>query len=355
MAATGPRLIRQCPGKRSTVVAVTTGGLGDAILFSPVLKAARNLAGRVELIVASDLVRRVYEPAQEVDRVWVVDTNRRCDPRTWMRLLAVGARVRRETPPAVAVFAARMNAVLCRLVALACGALRIVMDPHPSEASTDLEVNLGLARRLGVEVGPDAVFVPVFAEEAVELEKRLARLGVRRFVAVYPSTPRPNRPQWPCRNLAEAAQRCTGPGVSVVVLGGRTEADQWRREVGDRPGFHVLAGDTDIRASAECLRRADLAICNDGGVMHLAGAVNSPLVGIMLNVSHHHHPPGRAAEVVHPAGLECFPCYPRRPRTCTDPAPCIDAVTVDAVVEAARRARRRAQTLRSPDDRGRLG
>ncbi|NOY80176.1 MAG: glycosyltransferase family 9 protein [Kiritimatiellaeota bacterium] len=324
-------------------VLVTMGGLGDAVLFSPAMAAAVRRSGeerRTVLLAASELVRAVYAPTPGLESVTVVDTNRRYSPETWWRLFRFGRRLRRVAPVGDLVFASRMAPRLCRLIFLAVRPKRVHMSPGPSACSTDLEVNVDLARRLAPDAAATDVFVPVPEQARQEAEAALNRSvgrSGRRFLALYPSVARPNRPRWPLANLARAAARILEAEHldCAVVLGSTGEGREWRGEVGEGAPFVSLAGELSISGTAAVLQRAALAVCNDGGVMHLAGAVGCPLVGIMPNVSRHHRPPGQAVRVLQPRKLACHPCHPRRPDRCRGPAECVRAISEDAVVAAA--------------------
>ena len=55
---------------QGSFLCITTGGLGDAILFSPLFRAIRNghKTARVDLFVSSPLVREVYQNSDVIDK-----------------------------------------------------------------------------------------------------------------------------------------------------------------------------------------------------------------------------------------------------------------------------------------------
>ncbi|MCP3931069.1 MAG: hypothetical protein GY705_18455, partial [Bacteroidetes bacterium] len=60
------------------LLAVSTGGLGDTVLFSPVFKALRSRYpnAAIELLAASNIVVDAYTPAKEINRIIRVDLDR---------------------------------------------------------------------------------------------------------------------------------------------------------------------------------------------------------------------------------------------------------------------------------------
>lgn len=328
---------------RSLVLA-SPGGLGDTILFSPVLRAARRRApgGRITLVVASPLARDLYAGCPEIDHIELLDTNRKLAPALYAQLLRLALASRRNGGADELVSAARVSPTLTQLYRWVFAARHVLAAPAPPASQTDLDVNTGLAQHLWPATTRRDVFVPDDAAAALQLATRLGVLGVAPavpLIAVYPSVERPNRPRWPLRLLAGVAgtlaQELHG---RVAIIGGARDGRDWAEACGTDPAVLNLAGQQSLREIAALLRRARLAICNDGGLMHLAGAVDAPLVALMPNTPPHYIPPGRHVVVVTPPCLTCFPCYPRRPQHCRA-APsvrCLDAITPDTVLAAAR-------------------
>ena len=83
---------------------------------------------------------------------------------------------------------------------------------------------------------------------------------------------------WPPGHYAELARALTQDGASVWVLGGpgETATAQLIAEAGG-PRVRDLTG-ADLRNAILALAAADAAVTNDSGLMHIACAVNRPLV-----------------------------------------------------------------------------
>ena len=94
-----------------------------------------------------------------------------------------------------------------------------------------------------------------------------------------------------------------------------------------------LAGKLSILGTASILQRCHLSICNDGGIMHVAGAVNCPVVAIMPNTPASYQPPGEKTVIIHP-NLPCaVKCKPNRPKSCEIPY-CLDEISEEQVANA---------------------
>ncbi len=328
----------------AVLVALTTGGLGDAVLFSPVLRAGQRLDVPTYLLTASPLTAAVYRTAPGLAGLSIVDANHPFRPGPWLALLRFAARIRRcgRGRTIVLACASRMNPRLCRGIARACRAGKLLMEPTPSPEKTDLEVNAEIARSLHPDASVDDAFVPAnpAAEKKVSEILRAEQAG--KYAVYYPSVPRPNRPRWALQRMARVAAAIQREfELTPVIVGGPSEADDWRRALrqippDERPHGLVLAGRLTPAESAACIRSAALAVCNDGGLMHVAGATGRPLVAIMPNTPLFYTPPGRRTRVLRPNGLACFPCYPHRPENCQDPARCIDRINAETVLAAAR-------------------
>lgn len=181
-----------------------------------------------------------------------------------------------------------------------------------------LDVNWRLMRELGwptsgpeTTVNLDGVVVPE------EFSAKLNSLALG-YVALMPGASNPKK-QWPMERFRGIAQRLKDKGLMTVAMGGPGE--DW----GDLADLDV-SGKLSILEGAKLLQGARLLVTNDTGLMHLAGAVGTPVVGVYGALTPVTHlPPGDGH------WLFCKPCAcPMRDLDiCT--RDCIDSTTLEEV------------------------
>ncbi|MEO6221954.1 MAG: glycosyltransferase family 9 protein [Vicinamibacterales bacterium] len=162
-----------------------------------------------------------------------------------------------------------------------------------------------------------------------------------RLVGLHVSGGRESK-QWHLARFAEVGRALTSePGTTLVLTGGRGDramVDQVRRRLGDRPVIDA-AGGLDLPATAAVLARLDVLITGDTGPMHLAAAVGTPIVALFGPSDPRRYGPLAAQQRVLRVQLYCSPCGQVRlpPERCRGHVPdCMDGITVEAVVRAAR-------------------
>lgn len=293
-------------GSVRRIVAVSIGGLGDTILFSPVLKAlrARYPEGRIELLLASPLAREVFLSADEIDSVQFVDTNH---PRFADRvgdLIRYAIRCRRQGGADIGVFATGLNPKLALLLKVFADIRLAYRAPQVPAHGTDLICNLNLARRFDPGIRGSDVFVPLSQEAVTQANRTLRQVGIdpkrERLVALYPSTDLPHRPRWPLSAFQDVLRvlRHREPTLKFIVIGSAAEGADWSRFDTARSVDAVLAGRIPIAVTTALLAQCRLTLGNDGGLMHAAGAVGCPLVAIMTTTPANYRPPGPFTIVV---------------------------------------------------------
>lgn len=93
--------------------------------------------------------------------------------------------------------------------------------------------------------------------------------------------------QWPAERFAALVARLTAPGgilpaARVAVFGGPGEEGAARPVIESVPADRRLdmVGRLDLLTAAACLRRCDLYVGNDSGLMHIAAAAGVPTLGL---------------------------------------------------------------------------
>jgi heptosyltransferase-2 len=118
--------------------------------------------------------------------------------------------------------------------------------------------------------------------------------------------------RWPVPYFAEIAQRLQNHGFAIWLVGSGKD-----REIADKiismgnPACRNLCGSTSLEDAIALLSCADLVISNDSGLMHLAAALDRPMLALFGSSSPQFTPPlSKKAEVVK-LDLKCSPCYKR--------------------------------------------
>ncbi|MBX3707260.1 MAG: lipopolysaccharide heptosyltransferase II [Pseudomonadales bacterium] len=117
--------------------------------------------------------------------------------------------------------------------------------------------------------------------------------------------------RWPPEHYAAVARRLAGDGRAVWLLGSPKDREPCDAIAAQAPGVANLAGRTRLIDAVDLLSLADAVVCNDSGLMHVAGAVGARVIAVFGSTSPAFTPPlGPGAEVLR-LGLDCSPCFAR--------------------------------------------
>ncbi len=119
--------------------------------------------------------------------------------------------------------------------------------------------------------------------------------------------------KWPLEHWIKLANLFTEKDFSVYFLGKDESINKHIEKSSYREKITSLIGKTSLLEVVYLLALGDLAISNDSGLMHIAGAVNSKIIAIYGSSSPFYTPPlisSDDGEVVY-KGLSCSPCFKR--------------------------------------------
>jgi asparagine synthase (glutamine-hydrolysing) len=154
-----------------------------------------------------------------------------------------------------------------------------------------------------------------------------------RLIAIAPGAKRSTN-LWMPERFAEVGRELAGHGYTIVLLGGRPEAEVCTWLAGRiGPRALCLAGELSVLESCELLRRCRLAVCLDSGVQHLASAVGTPTVSLFSfwQMRGKWHPYG-SQNVVLQKWVACHTCLLEE---CPNGNLCMKEITVGDVTRAA--------------------
>jgi heptosyltransferase-2 len=123
--------------------------------------------------------------------------------------------------------------------------------------------------------------------------------------------------QWPEAHYAQVANKKIAEGWQVWILGSKNDVSTAETIVHlidpDKQTDCVnLAGQTALEESIDLIAVADLVLCNDSGLMHIAAAVETPLGVIYGSTSPDFTPPLSQRVVIFKSDIACSPCFRRR-------------------------------------------
>ena len=146
--------------------------------------------------------------------------------------------------------------------------------------------------------------------------------------------------QWPPERFAEAARRIVDAcGATIVLTGASSDRPMVEIVKSALPHRQVVdvAGRVDLLTLAGIIERLDLLVTGDTGPMHLAVAVETPVVAIFGPSDPARYAPRGPLDRVVRVDLPCSPCNRIRlpPARCVGHTPdCLESVGVSEVTNA---------------------
>jgi heptosyltransferase II len=135
------------------------------------------------------------------------------------------------------------------------------------------------------------------------------------LIAFAPGAEFGSAKRWPAAHFAALAARilAADPGARIVLLGSPKERDVCA-EIVDQVGsasVRNLAGATTLAEAFALIARADAVVANDSGLLHVASALNRPVIALYGPTDPDHAPPFSDQAKSLSLRLACAPCRQR--------------------------------------------
>jgi len=185
---------------------------------------------------------------------------------------------------------------------------------------------------LGLDDAPADSRIYLSAETNMYAERLLEQHFVQQFGALVPGTMWETK-HWDPERFAEVGLWLRQRGFGVVLLGTRRDQARCQAIAKICPGALDFCGQTTPGQLAAILKRAAICVTNDSGSMHLAVALERPVVSIFGPTNPVQIGPyGRPQAVVRVA-VPCSPCNFRQLSQCPHGHACMKQVSAARVIE----------------------
>ena len=204
--------------------------------------------------------------------------------------------------------------------------------PDPGDATHVIYKNLALLAPL--KVVDRRLRFPIDIRRTQTVEQVEARFGASGYVIVNPGAAWPNK-QWPAERfgaVAAAVQRDFG--WRSLVLWGPGEQEIAHAVVAAADGAAELSPPTTITDLVGIARHARMIVSGDTGPVHIAGAVDTPIVALFGPTRPERNGPWGLYDVAISRVDRCSCVYERR---CKVKERCIDGISVAEVMSAVHR------------------
>ncbi len=160
-----------------------------------------------------------------------------------------------------------------------------------------------------------SIFRPRIRSSAEDQQKTLVELRLERparIVAFCPGAEFGPAKRWPAAHFAALAGRLAELGCAIWLFGSPKDhavAEEISRLA---PGLcRNLCGATSLAQAVDLLAMAELVVCNDSGLMHVAAALDRPIVALYGSSSPGFTPPLSDRADILSLKLDCSPCFKR--------------------------------------------
>ena len=156
---------------------------------------------------------------------------------------------------------------------------------------------------------------PHLTTEEGQVQATLAKLGLtpkKTAVAFCVGAEYGPAKRWPASHFAELARMLGDAGHEIWLLGSHKDAEIGAEiERSSDGAARNLCGQTDLAQAIDLLAAANLAVVNDSGLMHIAAALDKPMVALFGSSSPGFTPPLSDQARIVSLNLPCSPCFKR--------------------------------------------
>ncbi|WP_425058570.1 ADP-heptose--LPS heptosyltransferase 2 [Sporomusa carbonis] len=204
----------------------------------------------------------------------------------------------------------------------------------PNSDGHIVERYLDVVRELGCKID-EPEFIVNITEKETALSNAIAKQAgldlAKPFVVLMPGTNWPNK-CWPADKFAQLADKLFESDLIPVFAGGKADITAMKEIIRKSAVLPIdLIGKTSLKQLAFIIKNARAVVAGDTGPMHLAAALNTPVIALFGPTDPNRNGPYGTGHLVLTTGRFCQGCWRRR---CPDGKDCLADIGVREVFEA---------------------
>jgi heptosyltransferase II len=144
--------------------------------------------------------------------------------------------------------------------------------------------------------------------------------------------------RWGIENYAELSERLTEHYKAKIIIFGTKEEIKLAEYIKERLKHNAIIAvgkTTTIKEAAALIRRCNVFVCNDSGLMHVSAAVNTSVIAIYGPTDPHRTAPFGDGHIIIKKDLPCSPCFKpgisEKAENCPNGYECLTTITANEV------------------------
>jgi len=317
--------------KVKRILVITLSNIGDAVLTTPVIQILRRDFPQGHLaVLVGPRAFSVFKNDRRINKKIIYDKSI-----SWKNKLGLVNRLREDRYDLVVDLRQTLFGIFLgaryhtSVFARAPGALTHMKDRH-----------LWKLKSLGLDIndaaGPSVMFSEDDQDNIQQLFKKW-QIKERQIVVGIAPGARNMTKRWEKEGYRQLIKRLIKEYKAKVIVAGDDQDEPWVKEIITqiKPAPFNVCGKINIGELTFLLTKCRLLVTNDSAPMHLAWAMNTPVVAIFGPTNHKKYAPAGVHDIVIRKDLACSPCEqslcPKGTREC------MKSINADEVFAACKR------------------